>query len=165
MSTRKVWILVNVQLSFLFVIFAVCILNYANKSRTAWRLTLKLVHHTVDDMFGEVLKNLDRFKALLMNAASVAHFEDAQQARRLWVAYYEGRTERDQKARMCAVVEWLSAHKSHIDKQEALQEIRVELPQSGTWIYKLSPFKDWLREDKGKSLVFWLSGILDAGMN
>ena len=123
-------------------------------------------------MFGEVLKNLDRSKALLMNAASVAHFEDAQQAfedaqqaRRLWVADYEERVKRDQKARMCAVVEWLSANKSHIDQQEALQKIRLGLPQSGTWIHKLSPFKDWLREDKGKSLVFWLTGIPGAGMN
>ena len=86
-------------------------------------------------MFGEVLKNLDRSKALLINAASVAHFEDAQQAfedaqqaRRLWVADYEERIKRDRKARMYAVVEWLSANKSHIDQQEALQKIRLELP-------------------------------------
>lgn len=123
-------------------------------------------------MFGEVLKSLDRSKALLMNAASVAHFEDAQQAiedaqqaRRLWKADYEERIERDQKARMFAVVDWLSANKSHTDQQEALQKLRLELPQSGTWIYKLSPFQDWLREDNSMSLVFWLTGIPGAGMN
>ena len=123
-------------------------------------------------MFGEVLKSLDRSKALLMNAASVAHFEDAQQAfedaqqaRRLWKADYEERIERDRKARMCAVVEWLSANKSHIDQQEALQTLRRELPQSGTWIYKLPPFKEWLQEDNSKSLVFLLTGIPGAGMN
>ncbi len=102
---------------------------------------------------------------MLMDSASVAHFEDAQQARRFWVTDYEERRERDQKARMCAVVEWLSADKSHIAQQEALRKIRLELPQCGTWIYKLSPFKDWLREDKGKSPVFWLTGIPGAGMN
>lgn len=116
-------------------------------------------------MFGEVLKNSDRSKSLLMNAANAAHFEDAQQARRLWVADYEERIKRDHKARMGAVVEWLSANKSHLNQREVLQKIRLELPQSGTWIHKLSPFKDWFREDKGKSLVFWLTGIPGAGMN
>lgn len=116
-------------------------------------------------MFGEVLKNLERSKGLLMDAANVAHFEDAHQTRLFWEKNYEERIEREQKTRMRAVVEWLSADKSHRYQQEVLQKIRVELPQSGTWIYKHSPFKDWLREDKGKSLVFWLTGIPGAGMN
>lgn len=124
-----------------------------------------MAHHTFDDMFGDVLRNLERSKGLLMDAASLAHFHDAQQERLSWEKDYKERIERDQKSRMHAVVEWLSADKSHISQQEALQKKRLELPQSGTWINKLSPFKEWLREGKSKSLVFWLTGIPGAGMN
>ena len=116
-------------------------------------------------MFGEVLRNLERSKNLLMDTANVAHFQDAQQERLLWETDYQERIERDQKTRTRAVVEWLSVDNSHIDQQEALREIRLDLPQSGTWIYKHSSFKDWLQEDKGKCLFFWLTGIPGAGMN
>ena len=114
-------------------------------------------------MFGAVLRNLERSKGLLMDAASLAHFFDAQQERLSWEKDYKERIEKDQKSRMRVVVEWLSADKGHIDQHEALQKIRLELPQSGTWINKRSAFKDWLREDKGKSLVFWITGIPGAG--
>lgn len=142
-----------------------CLLIYANKPLIAWRLTLKLIHHTLDDMFGDILKNLERSKSLLMEAANVAHFQDAQQARLFCTTDYEERIERDKKARMRAVVEWLSADQSHTKQQETLQNLRLELPESGTWINKLSLFKDWLRKDKGRSLVFWLTGIPGAGKN
>lgn len=99
-----------------------------------------------------------------MDAASVAHFRNAQQERLSWEKEYKERMEKDQKSRMRVVVEWLSADRGHTDQHNALQKLRLELPQSGTWINKRSPFKDWLREDNGKSLVFWLTGIPGAGM-
>ena len=116
-------------------------------------------------MFGDILKNLERSRSLLMEVASVAHFQDAQQARLFYTADYEERIEKDKKTRMRTVVEWLSADQSHTNQQKALQNIRRELPDSGTWIQKHSLFRDWLREDKGKSLVFWLTGIPGAGIN
>lgn len=103
---------------------------------------MKLAHHTFDDMFGDVLKNLERSKGSLMDTASVAHFHYAQQERLFWENNYKEQMEMDQKSRMRVGVEWLSADRGHIDQHKSLQKLRLELPQSGTWINKRPPFKD-----------------------
>jgi hypothetical protein len=112
-------------------------------------------------MFGDVLKNLERSKDLLMQAADVAHFQEAQETRLFWVKDYEERRERDKKARMVAVIEWLSSDHTYRVKQQALRRIRSHLPQTTQWILKDPRIKDWL--EHSEIPTFWLCGIPGAG--
>src|SRR4051794_40318116 len=116
-------------------------------------------------MFGDVLKKLERSKGLLMQAASIAHFQEAQDARVFWAKDHDEWMERDRKARMLTVADWLSDDQSHITKHKGLQRTRLDLPKSGSWLFKLPVMKDWLGENDSISLIFWLCGIPGAGMS
>ncbi|KAE8440873.1 hypothetical protein EG329_006360 [Mollisiaceae sp. DMI_Dod_QoI] len=132
-------------------------------SHGTWKITLKLAYNTLEDMFDDILKRLERSRDLLMEAASIAHFQEAQKERLFWIKDHEERVERDRKARMLDVAEWLSADKSYLAQQEALQRTRLELPESGSWIFKVPMVKDWFRGNEGSSLTLWLNGIPGAG--
>jgi hypothetical protein len=116
-------------------------------------------------MFDDILTKLERSRDLVMGAASIAHFQEAQVDRLVWVKDHEERVERDRKARIHDVAEWLSADQSYLAQQEALQRTRLELPESGSWIFKVPMVEDWFQGNEGSSRTLWLSGIPGAGMS
>ena len=113
-------------------------------------------------MFGDVVKNFERSKDLLIQTASVTHFQQAQDARLLITKEFEDLRKSEEQHRKLAVTNWLS-HGSHNVQQEELRDRRLQFPDTTKWIFDMASFCDWMRSDESNSLLFWLCGIPGAG--
>ena len=136
--------------------------KHAYLAGLVWRLAFKITTNTFGDMFGDVIKKLERSKELLLQSANVAHFHEAQEARLLFSREIESLRERATKDRMLTVVDWLSPTSCTGDHEE-LQDKRREFPDTAQWILKEPCMRDWLRIDDAAKRTFWICGIPGAG--
>lgn len=128
----------------------------------AWKLAFKVALHTFGDMFGDVIKKLERSKELLLQSANIVHFQEAQNARLLFTREFENQEKKRNNDRMLAVVEWLSPASCNIDHEE-LQSMRREYPGTTRWIFKELSFCGWVQTERPAASVFWICGIPGAG--
>ena len=132
----------------------------------AWKLTFRLTFHTFADLFGDVLKNLERSRDLLLQSASIAHFQEAQEARIQFTQEFKNRVKREKQEQRLAVIEWLSADQTkRVTSEEhmELQQRRAEFPLTTQWLFNMAAMRGWLRKSDASSPTFWLSGIPGAG--
>jgi len=132
----------------------------------AWKLTFRLTFHTFANLFGDVLKNLERSRDLLLQSASIAHFQEAQEARIQFTQEFKTRVKREKQEQRLAVIEWLSADqakRASCEEHTELQRRRAEFPFTTQWLFNMGAMKGWLRKSDASSPIFWLSGIPGAG--
>ncbi|TVY90811.1 Ankyrin [Lachnellula willkommii] len=135
-------------------------------SHKTWKLTFRLTFHTFADMFGDVLKNLERSRGLLLQSASIAHYQEAQESRLQFTQEFQNRVKREKKEQWLAVIEWLSvdqAKHSSSTQHVELQQRRAEFPFTTQWLFNMGVMRGWMRKSDASSLSFWLSGIPGAG--
>lgn len=118
--------------------------------------------HTFGDMFGDVIKKLERSKELLLQSASIAHFQAAQESRLLFTQQFKAQTEQRQHDRKLAVIKWLSPVSCSVDHEE-LQRKRQEFPTTTQWFFKEDSLRHWLQQSGGSDPTFWILGIPGAG--
>jgi hypothetical protein len=124
----------------------------------AWKLTFRLTFHTFSDLFGDVLKNLERSRDLLLQSANIAHFQEAQE--------FKNRVNREKQEQRLAVIEWLSADlvkRASSEEHMEFQQRRDEFPLTTQWLFNMSAMKSWMRKSDASNPIFWLSGIPGAG--
>jgi hypothetical protein len=113
-----------------------------------------------------VLKNLERSRDLLIQSASIAHFQEAQEARIEFTKKFENQAKREKQEQRLAVIEWLSADqakRANTDEHVELQQRRATFPLTTQWLFNMGAMRGWLREHDASSTIFWLSGIPGAG--
>lgn len=113
-------------------------------------------------MFDDVVKNLQRSKELLVQTASVWHFQNAQDARLLMIKQFEALREKDEQDRRLNVVNWLSPVSCQFS-HECVQGRRRAFPDTTRWIFETTVMHEWIRSDEASSPILWLSGIPGAG--
>lgn len=128
----------------------------------AWKLTFKIALHTFGDMFGDVIKKLERSKELLLQSANIVHFQEAQDARLLFTREIENQAKKRNNDRTLAVIEWLSPASCNIDHEE-LQSMRREYPSTTRWIFKEPSLCRWFQTKMPATSTFWICGIPGAG--
>ncbi|KAH6670655.1 hypothetical protein B0J14DRAFT_100518 [Halenospora varia] len=128
-----------------------------------WKLTFKLTYHTFSDMFGDILKKLERSRDLILQSASVAHFQESQEARILFTKGMEALLEQRRNQRRMDILEWLSSELNSTIQHRELQKIRAMLPQTTRWIFRQPQMLSWLKRTDYAPCVFWLCGIPGAG--
>ena len=109
-----------------------------------------------------MVKNLQGSKELLVQTASVWHFQEAQDARVRVSQDFESHKFRDDQRRKSYVVDWLS----HVSCQNRHMELRREqrsYPESTRWIFKTTELYEWFRAGETSSPLLWVSGIPGAG--
>lgn len=127
-----------------------------------WRITFHTTIHSFEDKFGDVIKNLERSKELLVQSASVSHFQEAQDARLFFIQEFRAQREHERREQTMTTVNWLSSVSSK-DEHDKIQEKRREFPGTTQWVFNTASFCGWLRNDESYSPVFWLHGIPGAG--
>lgn len=128
----------------------------------AWRLAFKVTIHTFADMFGDVVKKLERSKELLLHSADIAHYQEAQEFRLRFAREFEAQLEETRKKRMLTVIDWLSPTSCDVDHEE-LQQKRDEFPDTTRWIFTQKSMRHWLQPDGKSNPIFWICGIPGAG--
>lgn len=131
-------------------------------SHIAWTIAFKTAFRTFGDLYGDVVQNLQRSKELLIQTASVWHFQEAQDARVLITQEFEARNRRDEHYRKSFVIDWLS-HVSCHSLHEELGRERALYQESTRWIFDTPQISEWLRESETNSLILWVYGIPGAG--
>lgn len=130
---------------------------------TAWKIAFDTTTHTFGDKFGDVAKNLQRSKELLLQSASISHFQEAQDARLLIIQHFRAQREHERLEQTKTTVDWLSSVSCN-DEHEKIQGKRREFPGTTGWIFNTASFCEWLRNDETCSPEFWLYGIPGAGI-
>ncbi|KAL2041207.1 hypothetical protein N7G274_006152 [Stereocaulon virgatum] len=130
--------------------------------QSTWTIAFKTTFRTFSDLFGDVTKNLQRSKELLIQSASVTHFQEAQDARLLLTREFSAQRDRHQEQQRLAVVSWLS-HTPCDFLHVELQDMRHKYPDITRWIFDTVQISEWLRKDGPSSPILWLCGIPGAG--
>lgn len=128
----------------------------------AWRIAFGTTFHSFGDHFRDVAKNLERSKELLVQSASVSHFQEAQDARLRMIQDSQDQREHERLEQTMTTVNWLSSV-SWSDQHERIQEKRRPFPGTTRWVFNTTPFCDWLRNYETCDPIFWLYGIPGAG--
>ncbi|KAH8587440.1 hypothetical protein B0O99DRAFT_747604 [Bisporella sp. PMI_857] len=128
-----------------------------------WKLTFKLTYHTFSDMFGDILKKLDRSRDLVLQSANLAHFQDSQEARIRFSKEMEVLLDEKQNQRRIAIMDWLSAEPGSKIQHQELRKVRAMLPQTTRWIFSQPQMLGWLKRTDYAPCTFWLCGIPGAG--
>ncbi|KAF6218628.1 hypothetical protein HO133_005979 [Letharia lupina] len=131
------------------------------KQRT-WTIAFKTAFRSFSDLYGDVVKNLQGSKELLIQTASVWHFREAQDARLRISQEFEAQNYRDDQHRKSFVVDWLS----HVSCQNRHEELRQEqrlYSASTRWVFDTTQLSEWSWGSETSSPVLWISGIPGAG--
>src|SRR5271170_252123 len=106
-----------------------------------WQIALKLTFRTFDGLFGDLLKNLENSKRLLLVSADVAHFQETNkffhemyQARLQERESFKRQQEEDARERLLTVLDWLLPT-SQTNLYNELQQQREEFPGTTNWIF------------------------------
>ena len=135
--------------------------RHAN-SPLAWTIAFKTAFRSFSDLYGDVVKNLHGSKELLIQAASVQHFQEAQNDRVRISQEFEAQNYRDDRHRKSFVVDWLSPVSCQNQHTELRREQRL-YPESTRWIFSTAQLSEWYRECETSSPILWISGIPGAG--
>ena len=119
----------------------------STKKNVAWKIAFTTTVYSFENKFGDVAKNLERSKELLVQSASVSHFQEAQDARLLIIRELKAQREHERREQTITTVNWLSSV-SRNDQHERIKEKRREFPGTARWIFEKGPFCDWLRNDE-----------------
>ena len=128
----------------------------------AWKIAFQTTIHSFGDKFGDVAKNLERSKELLVQSASISQFREAQDTRIIIIRRFEAQMEHERLEQTFTTINWLSSV-SWNDEHERIQGKRLEFPGTSRWVFDTAPFREWLRTTESCSPVFWLYGIPGAG--
>ena len=128
-----------------------------------WRIALLITCRTFEDLFGDVLKNLERSKRLLYTSADIAHFHEAQEARISFQEEFRRHQAIQEEQRKFRVLDWLSPT-NVTNQHHDLQNRRSRFPKTTKWIFNEPVWKEWLLSYQASNHLFWLSGIPGAGM-
>lgn len=128
-----------------------------------WKISFKVGIHTFGDMFGDVIKKLERSRELLLNSAHIAHFQESQEARLLFTKAFDAELERTKKDRMLTITDWLSPTSCYADHEEQ-QRKRHGFPRTTRWMFSESSMCRWLQQGGSSNCSFWIRGIPGAGM-
>ena len=129
-----------------------------------WQIALMISCRSFEDIFGDILQNLERSKHLLLTSADVGHFYQAQDARRIFEEEAAYRRAEDEKAKKFTVLDWLSPV-TCLNQHHDLRLKRDLFPNTSTWIFNENVWKSWLYGYEDRNRIFWLSGIPGAGMS
>jgi len=132
---------------------------------TAWKLTFKLTYHTFSDIFGDILKKLDRSRDLILQSANIAHFQESQEARILFTKEMAVLLDEQHNQRRIAIMDWFSSETNSAIQHQELRKIRAMLPQTTRWIFSQPQMLGWLKHTDYTPCTFWLCGIPGAGMS
>ena len=127
-----------------------------------WQIAILTTCRTFEDLFGDVIKNLERSKRLLLTSANIAHFHDAQNARASIQENFKRHQRTLEEQRKFTVRDWL-APVNVMNQHHDLQRRRELVPQTTKWIFSDVVWKEWLLSYQARSHLFWLSGIPGAG--
>ena len=117
---------------------------------------------TLDDMFGDILSNLEWSKDLLLSTASIAHYQAAHDSRLQQESMFQTQQEMSRIQRRTFVDDWLNPTE-HYTRHEQLCEVRAMYPQTARWIFDDPSWKKWLNEEDKSRRIFWTSGSPGAG--
>jgi hypothetical protein len=101
---------------------------------------------------------------MLQSAGDLAHFREAQEARRLAKQQYEDNERAIEDKQWATVRDWLSPP-DHEVEHRALKDRRSGYPGTTDWIFTDSSLKDWLQSTVSGTSVLWLCGIPGAGVS
>lgn len=113
-------------------------------------------------MFSDVLQNLERSKRLLFSSANIAHIQEAQDARLRTEESFKEQRERARKERRMTAQTWLNAFQ-HRNQQDELRSLRKKYPETASWLFTSSVWRNWWTSNGDDERVLWLSGIPGAG--
>lgn len=131
-------------------------------SCVAWTIAFKTAFRSFSDLYGDVVKNLQGSKELLIQTASVWHFQEAQDSRMRISLEFEAQKRRDDQHRQSSVLDWLS-HVSCQNRHEELRQERRVYPDSTRWVFNTTQVSEWFWGSETSSPVLWISGIPGAG--
>jgi hypothetical protein len=134
----------------------------SNTNESGWRIALQMSCRTLDDMFGDILSNLERSKELLFSTASIAHYQAAHNSRLQIESMFQNQQEMSRLQRRIFVDNWLNPAE-HYTRHEQLCELRAIYPQTARWIFDEPSWKKWLNEEDISRRIFWTSGSPGAG--
>ena len=134
---------------------------YTNK-QSAWTIAFKTAFRSFSDLYGDVVKNLQRSKDLLIQTASIWHFQEAQDARVRTSQEFEAQKCSHDRQRRFFVIDWLS-HVSCQEQHEELRHKRRLYPESTHWIFSTAQFIKWSSGSESSNPVLWIFGIPGAG--
>ena len=135
--------------------------QYTNR-QSAWTIAFKTAIRSYNDLYGDVVKNLQRSKDLLIQTASIWHFQEAQDARVRTSREFEAQKSSDDRQRRFFVIDWLS----NISCQEQNEELRHKrrlYPESTRWIFSTAQLVEWFSGSESSNPVLWIFGIPGAG--
>jgi hypothetical protein len=137
--------------------------------RIGWQILFKLTFRTFDGLFGDVLKNLERSKQLLLTLADISHFQEAQQHFHVTQKHrleaqeeFNMNRQRAEKEKLFTVLDWLSPI-SQSNKHYEIQQHRRKFPLTTQWLFNDRSWLDFINCGAFKPEIFWLSGIPGAG--
>lgn len=128
-----------------------------------WKIALKITCRPFENLFGDILKNLERSRQLLFTSADVIHFSKAQEARFAFEEEFRRQREADEKQRRLTVLEWLWPTANLRDQHIDLQLRRKLYPGTAQWVFDEHIWKDWLYTYRDTNRLLWISGIPGAG--
>ncbi|KIW74701.1 hypothetical protein Z517_11471 [Fonsecaea pedrosoi CBS 271.37] len=131
-------------------------------SRPGWSIAFRVTCRAFDDMFGDIVTNLERSKELFYSSASIAHYQAAQEARQQIEVIFKTQQETARIEKRTYVHGWLSPPE-HRERHEQLCELRSEYPQTAQWIFEEPCWKNWLNNEEQSGRILWVSGIPGAG--
>ena len=136
--------------------------EYSNTNDSGWKIALQMSCRTLDDMFGDILSNLERSKGLLFSTASIADYQAAHDSRLQIESMFQNQQEMSRLQRRTFVNNWLNPTEHHI-RHEHLCELRAMYPRTARWVFDDPSWKKWLNEEEKSRRVFWTSGNPGAG--
>ncbi|KAL9043378.1 MAG: hypothetical protein Q9214_003434, partial [Letrouitia sp. 1 TL-2023] len=127
-----------------------------------WTIAFKTTFRSFDSMYGDIVKNLQRTKELLIQSASIRHFQEAQAARTHDAEAFEAQRRKEEHERKSFVINWLS-HVPCRSRHQELQNERKLYPGSTRWLFDTTQTSEWFRGSERSSQILWINGIPGAG--
>jgi hypothetical protein len=143
----------------------------------AWRQVFRSLWKDFETRFNDILRSLSGSRQLIIEQASLVHYQQYQQDRetlRGYITRYEHdreekklqvkkqeRAEMDKKYR--DVLAWFSATQSTVPDHHRFGDTRNQYPGTGQWILKDEKIRKRM-EDMPDSSIMWMNGKPGAGI-
>ncbi|MCJ1382347.1 hypothetical protein MMC17_005460 [Xylographa soralifera] len=125
-----------------------------------WRIALLTTRNAFENLFEDVLRNLDRSKHLLLTSAHIAHFQEAQEHRCHIELEFQKQRRHENEQRKLAVIQWIEPpdHKNNHHEQK-----KRLVSGTTSWLFNEFTWKDWYCSTYKAAQLLWISGIPGAG--